>query len=144
VAGTTFVQLGAVNVESWLGAVAAGFFAMAVLHVNNIRDREADAASGKRTLAVRLGPLASRIVYAVFLLVPFGILAFLALFHELAPYVFFALLAGAPAVLIVLTARTAGEYVTALKLTLLTALLYGVGLGAAFAFAFPVGVPLSV
>lgn len=144
VAGTTFVQIGTVNVEAWLGGVAAGFFAMAVLHVNNIRDREADAAAGKRTLAVRAGLLASRILYLVFMVVPFGILAFLALFHELAPYVLFALLAGAPAILIVLTARTAREYVTALKLTLLTALLYGAGLGAAFAFAFATGVPLTV
>lgn len=144
VAGTTFVQIDRVNVEAWLGGVAMGFLAMAVLHVNNIRDREADADAGKRTLAVRVGLLTSRVLYVVFMLVPFGILAFAALFHELAPYVFFALLAAGPAILIVLTARTAREYVTALKLTLLTALLYGVGLGLAFAFSIPLGVPLTV
>lgn len=144
VAGTTFVQLGTVNIEAWLGGVAAGFLAMAVLHVNNLRDREQDAAAGKRTLAVRIGQLSSRILYAVFVLVPFGILVFFVLFHELAPYVFFALFAAAPAILIVLTARTAREYVTALKLTLLTAFAYGVGLAAALAFSLPSGVPLTV
>src|SRR5690606_41951710 len=102
------------------------------------------AASGRCALAVRSGQRVSRALYLVFMLVPFGIVAFAALFHDLAPYVFFALLAGAPAFLIVLTARTAREYVTALKLTLLTALLYGVGLAVAFAFSLQVGVPLTV
>lgn len=144
VVGTTFVQAGTVPVESWLGGVAAGFLAMAVLHVNNLRDRVQDVASGKRTLAVRIGQLPSRILYAVFMLVPFGLLAFFALFHDLAGYVFFALFAAVPAVLIVITARTAREYVTALKLTLLTAVAYGVGLGVAFAFAAETGTPLTV
>ncbi|MGN6272298.1 MAG: 1,4-dihydroxy-2-naphthoate polyprenyltransferase [Protaetiibacter sp.] len=144
VAGTMFVQAGTVNIEAWLGGAALGFLAMAVLHVNNLRDREQDAAAGKRTLAVRIGQLPSRIVYVVFMLVPFGILVFFALFHDLAPYVFFALFAAVPAILIVTTARTAREYVTALKLTLLTAFAYGVGLGAALAFSITVGVPAFV
>jgi 1,4-dihydroxy-2-naphthoate octaprenyltransferase len=144
VAGTTFVQLGTVNIEAWLGGVAAGFLAMAVLHVNNLRDREQDAAAGKRTLAVRIGQLPSRILYTVFVLVPFGILVFFVLFYELAPYVFFVLFATVPAILIVMTARTAREYVTALKLTLLTAFAYGVGLGAALAFSLTIGIPAVV
>jgi len=134
VAGTTFVQIGEVNIESWLGGVAAGLFAVAVLHVNNLRDRAQDATAGKRTLAVRMGNVPGRILYALLMLAPFGILVFYVLFYDLAAYVYFALLAAAPAVLIVLTARSAREYVTALKLTLLTALAYGVGLGAALAF----------
>ena len=144
VAGTTLVQVGTVNIEAWIGGVAAGFLAMAVLHVNNLRDRVQDAVAGKRTLAVRIGDLPSRILYAVLLLVPFGLLAFYVLFYELAAYVFFALFAAAPAILIVLTARSSREYVTALKLTLLTAVVYGLGLGAALAFSLAVGVPASV
>jgi len=143
VAGTTFVQLGTVNIEAWLGGVAIGLFAMAVLHVNNLRDRAQDAAAGKRTLAVRIGDVPSRILYAVLVAAPFGILVFYVLFFDLAPYVYFAGFAAAPAILIVLTARTAPEYVTALKLTLLTALLFGVGLGAALAFTIPTGVSLT-
>ncbi|GMA90385.1 hypothetical protein GCM10025869_09140 [Homoserinibacter gongjuensis] len=78
------------------------------------------------------------------MLVPFGILVFFVLFYELAPYVFFVLFATVPAILIVMTARTAREYVTALKLTLLTALAYGVGLGAALAFSLAIGIPAVV
>jgi len=144
VAGTMFVQVGTVNAEGWIGGAAAGLFAVAVLHVNNLRDRAQDAVAGKRTLAVRMGDVPGRILYAVLMLAPFGILAFFVLFHDLAPYVYFALLAGAPAILIVLTARTAKEFVLALKLTLLTAFAYGVGLGAALAFYLEVGVGASV
>lgn len=143
VAGTTFVQVSTVNIESWLGGVAAGLFAVAVLHVNNLRDRAQDATAGKRTLAVRMGDLPGRILYALLVAAPFGILVFYLLFYDLAAYVFFALLAAGPAILIVITARTPREFVTALKLTLLTALVYGVGLGAALAFVVETGVGAS-
>ena len=135
-AGILLVVLGAI--------VAAGLFAVAVLHVNNLRDRAQDAVAGKRTLAVRMGDLPGRILYALLMLAPFGILVFFALFHDLAPYVYFALLAGAPAVLIVLTARTAKEFVLALKLTLLTAFVYGVGLGVAIAAYVELGVGATI
>lgn len=133
-AGTMFVQVGEVNVEAWIGGAAVGLLACAVLMVNNLRDRDQDARSGKRTLAVRIGDRASRVVFGVLVLLPFGALVFYVLFYEFAPYVYFALLAALPAVLIVATARTASEYLTALKLTLLTAVVYGLGLGASLAF----------
>ena len=43
-----------------LPACATGLFATAVLNVNNIRDMENDRASGKETLALRLGALGAR------------------------------------------------------------------------------------
>lgn len=136
-AGTMFVQVLDVNVEAWLAGAAAGVFAAAVLVANNARDRERDAANGKRTLAVLLGNLGTRILYVVLLLVPFGILAFFAVFYEpgsgsgFAPYVYFAGVAALPAILIATTGRTAREWVLVLKLTLATSLLYGLGLAAA-------------
>jgi len=133
-AGTSYVQIGTVPVESWVGGAALGFLAAAVLMVNNLRDREQDAWAGKRTLAVLIGDRASRVVFVVFLLVPFGILVFFGLIYELAPLVFFALAAAGPAAIITLFAKTPQELVLALQLTTLTALLYGVGLAAAIAF----------
>jgi 1,4-dihydroxy-2-naphthoate octaprenyltransferase len=133
-AGTMFVQVDTVSIEGWLAGVSAGLFAAAVLLVNNIRDREPDAAAAKRTLAVRIGDLPARILFAVLLLTPFGILVFFALFYPLAYLVWFALLAALPAVLITLTARTPAELILALRLTTLTALLFGLGLAAALAF----------
>jgi 1,4-dihydroxy-2-naphthoate octaprenyltransferase len=133
-AGTTFALAGTVTVESWLGGVAAGLIACAALMVNNIRDREQDKLAGKRTLAVLLGDRVSRIVYAVLILAPFGILAFYVLFYGNAYLVYFALLAAIPAAGITLSAKTAPELIVALRLTALTALAYGLGLGWAIAF----------
>ena len=133
-AGTTFTQVGTVNVESWLGGVAAGLFACAVLMVNNIRDISQDTLSGKRTLAVLVGSRTARILFAVFVAVPYLILIFFSIFYGKAPLVYFSLLSGLPAVVITLTGRTAPEFVLALKLTSFTALVFGVALAAAIAF----------
>jgi 1,4-dihydroxy-2-naphthoate octaprenyltransferase len=133
-AGTMFVQVDLVSIEGWLAGVSAGFLAAAVLLVNNIRDREQDAAAGKRTLSVRIGDRASRVLFAVLVLLPFVVLVFFAVFYALAYLVWFVLLAALPAILITLTAKTPGELILALKLTTLTALLFGLGLAAALAF----------
>ena len=61
--GSAYVHQREVPVVAWLAAVAVGFLACALLVVNNLRDRPADAESGKRTLAVRLGDRPTRILY---------------------------------------------------------------------------------
>jgi len=133
-AGTMYVQVGTVSLEGWLTGAAAGLLACAVLVVNNLRDIEQDRAAGKRTLSVRIGDRASRILFAVLVLLPFVLVVALAFLYTSAGYVLFVLLIAAPAVVIVLTARTPRELVLALQLTSVTALVYGLGLGAAIAF----------
>jgi 1,4-dihydroxy-2-naphthoate octaprenyltransferase len=133
-AGTTFVQAGTVSLESWLAGTAAGFLACAALMINNIRDREQDALVKKRTLAVLVGNLPSRVGYAVLMVLPFVVLVFFVLFYDKAGYVYFALLAALPAVLIGLTGKTAPELIIGLRLTTLTAFVFGIGLALAIAF----------
>ena len=62
-AGTTYVQLERVTIISVMAGVAVGLWAMALLVVNNLRDRVGDEQSGKRTLAVRLGDARTRTLY---------------------------------------------------------------------------------
>jgi 1,4-dihydroxy-2-naphthoate octaprenyltransferase len=133
-AGTTFVQLGHVTYESWLSGACAGFFACAVLMVNNIRDLPQDKLAGKRTLAVLIGNSASRIVFAVLVLLPFVALVLFILLYPDAYFTYFALLVAIPAVLITLTGKTPGELVVALQLTSVTSLLFAVGVGFGLAF----------
>lgn len=79
VAGTYWVQARAV---SWVALAAAwplACLASAVLVVNNVRDLEADLRSGKRTLAVRLGPGGARTEYAAFVAAAYLALPILAL-----------------------------------------------------------------
>jgi 1,4-dihydroxy-2-naphthoate octaprenyltransferase len=54
----------AVAVSIPIGALATG-----ILVVNNLRDLQTDAASGKRTIAVRIGPRRTRHEYALLILV---------------------------------------------------------------------------
>ena len=133
-AGTAYVQIEQVPFETWFAAALAGFFAAAILLVNNIRDREQDARVGKKTLAVRIGDLPARILFVVLLAGAYGLLVPFALLYVWAPMVFFSLLITAPVALIVLLAKTPGELVLALKLTSLAALVTGLGLAAAIAF----------
>ncbi|BDZ54399.1 1,4-dihydroxy-2-naphthoate polyprenyltransferase [Agromyces marinus] len=132
-AGSTYVQAIEVNLEAWTGGAGIGLIACAVLMANNLRDVDQDRAARKRTLAVLVGPVVGRILFAVFMLAPFGVVAFWALLYPPAWLVMFALLAAIPACVIVGWGRTPRELITALQLASLTALVYGVGLGLAFA-----------
>ncbi|MGL5406937.1 MAG: 1,4-dihydroxy-2-naphthoate polyprenyltransferase [Propionibacteriaceae bacterium] len=60
VAGTTYVQCDEVPISAWCVAVAIGSLACLILVANNLRDRVGDLASGKRTLATRLGDRGTR------------------------------------------------------------------------------------
>lgn len=54
----TNASTGSATATDWrvlLLGLAVGCFATAVLNLNNMRDRESDAASGKRTLVVKIG-----------------------------------------------------------------------------------------
>lgn len=68
VCGTYFLMTKQWNGLVLLPATTIGLFAAAVLNVNNIRDIEADRSAGKKTLAMRLGPLYAR-MYHVLLLI---------------------------------------------------------------------------
>lgn len=67
VAGPYYLQTHQFSVPVLLPAVGIGLLSAGVLNVNNMRDREMDARSGKITLAVRLGEWGARL-YHLFLL----------------------------------------------------------------------------
>jgi len=131
-AGSAYVQALYVNLEAWTGGAGVGLIACAVLMANNLRDVEQDRVAKKRTLAVLVGPLAGRILFTIFMLVPFGLVVFWSFLYPPAGLVLFALLLAVPACVIVLWGRTPRELITALQLASVTALVYGVGLGLAF------------
>lgn len=60
---TYYVQALEISTEAWLSGISAGLMGANVLIVNNYRDADADAAVGKRTLAVILGRKAVRFLY---------------------------------------------------------------------------------
>jgi 1,4-dihydroxy-2-naphthoate polyprenyltransferase len=52
-----------------------GLLAVALLMINNVRDVETDAATGKRTLAVRVGARTYGHAYGLVMVVPFALLS---------------------------------------------------------------------
>ena len=60
VLGAYFLQLKEFSLAAVAMAVVVGLLSVAVLNLNNMRDRESDAAVGKRTLAVLLGALGAK------------------------------------------------------------------------------------
>ncbi len=68
VAGTYFLQTLVWRGAVLLPAASCGLFAVAVLNLNNMRDRHSDAAAGKRSLPVRLGLRGARLYHTALLL----------------------------------------------------------------------------
>ncbi|MGD7654193.1 MAG: 1,4-dihydroxy-2-naphthoate octaprenyltransferase [Verrucomicrobiales bacterium] len=62
VGGTVFVQTGDWPAEAWLLGLQVGLLSAVLISINNFRDREEDAGTGKRTLAVRFGPKVAAVV----------------------------------------------------------------------------------
>ncbi|MEY4397269.1 MAG: hypothetical protein RLZZ40_1025 [Actinomycetota bacterium] len=124
VIGTTYILVHSIWLEPVLLGVAQGFFACAVLLINNVRDRATDIVAGKRTLATRVPMLVNKILFGFYLVAPFVILTWFALTTLNAWWAYFALCLALPAALIGITAKTAPEYILALKLSVWTSLAF--------------------
>jgi 1,4-dihydroxy-2-naphthoate octaprenyltransferase len=72
VAGTYYLQSGALSASALAAGAVVGLPTAAVLVVNNHRDVEHDRLAGRRTFAVVYGGRASRGAYATYLLLPFA------------------------------------------------------------------------
>jgi 1,4-dihydroxy-2-naphthoate octaprenyltransferase len=68
-AGAAFVQTEALTALALVASVPVGMLACALLVVNNLRDIPGDTASGKQTLAVRLGDPRTRDLYGLLITV---------------------------------------------------------------------------
>jgi 1,4-dihydroxy-2-naphthoate octaprenyltransferase len=77
VVGTYWVQTGTAPALTWLMAAAIGSIVTAIIVVNNLRDVEQDRAAGKRTVAVRIGALPTKVEYATLMALPYALLTVL-------------------------------------------------------------------
>ncbi|MFM2030551.1 MAG: hypothetical protein RI927_171 [Actinomycetota bacterium] len=124
--GTAYIQIGSFDLNALLGGSAAGFFASAVLMVNNIRDIETDAKVGKRTLAVKLGLQKAKALYFVMLWAPLAILLPYPLIYPATIFAWVSLLFVLPATMIVRKPQGPKDLILALKITSLASLVFAI------------------
>ncbi len=75
VIGAYYVHTGSVSLQSVLLSLVVGCVVTAILHANNIRDREVDRAHRKRTLANLLPRRVADLEYQALVLLPWPLLA---------------------------------------------------------------------
>jgi 1,4-dihydroxy-2-naphthoate polyprenyltransferase len=132
VVGTTYVQTRTLPGLAFAVAVPVGLLIVAILVVNNLRDIEGDALTGKRTLAVLLGDRPTRLLFVSLFVVAFAVVVAVGVAR---PWVLVTLLAvplAARPARIALSGGRGPALISALAgtgmLTLATGVLLGAGL----------------
>jgi 1,4-dihydroxy-2-naphthoate octaprenyltransferase len=136
VLGTAYVQAEEIIAVGTFAAIGIGALACAILVANNLRDIPTDTVSGKRTLAVVLGDLWTRRLYAFLLAVALVMLARIAIdtswWSALGAVAFVPLLRAAA---VVVRGARGRDLIPVLQLTGLGELLYGAGMFAGLLIA---------
>ncbi len=133
--GTAYVQLDEVLGVAVAASVPVGALATALLVVNNLRDIPTDAASGKRTLAVRTGEGATRALYVGLVVVAFAALPVLALRRPWALLALLAVPVAVPPVRRIAAGVSGRELIAVLGDTGRLQLVYGVLLASGLALS---------
>ena len=133
--GSTYVHQRQVPAVAWAAATAVGLLACALLVVNNLRDRPADAEAGKRTLAVRMGDRRTRVLYVVLVDGALVVGSLCALDRRWAFLVLGAGVLAGPAVRVVLGGAEGRDLIGVLELTGRTQLAAGILLAAGLALS---------
>lgn len=133
--GTVWLLSGQAPLAAWLAGAGMGFFAVAVLVVNNTRDITTDRLAGKHTISVRIGDRASRWLFVTCVLLPFAVPGIYAATFTGMRWVWLLLIPALWLCAATLQARQPYQLAPVLGLTSLTTLAYGLLLGAAFSGA---------
>jgi 1,4-dihydroxy-2-naphthoate octaprenyltransferase len=135
VLGTEYVVSGRMTPTGGFAAVAVGAMSAAVLVANNLRDIPTDAATAKRTLAVRLGDHRTRILYTALVAIPFAVTLGFAVSRWATLVALLALVFAVPALLRVRGGATGPALIQVLRDTGLALLVWAATTAAALAFS---------
>lgn len=98
VAGTYFLYTKQLNFIVFLPAITVGLLSTAVLNLNNMRDRENDAKSGKNTLVVKMGAESAKLYHYFLIVVSFIFALLYTVIKFQSPYQFLFVVAYIPLV----------------------------------------------
>ncbi len=136
VGGTSYLLSDGVDLAGWLVAAGIGVLACAVLVTNNLRDIVGDTEVGKRTLETRIGDRATRVLYAVLVVVAaLSVIGAAALTSWWLLLGLVCLIFLVPSALVILRGAQGMALVKTLKNTGLGELAYAVGIAAGVAIS---------
>ncbi|MDX8552754.1 1,4-dihydroxy-2-naphthoate octaprenyltransferase [Tenacibaculum sp. 1B UA] len=98
VVGTYFLYTKQLNFIVFLPAITVGLLSTAVLNLNNMRDRENDAKSGKNTLVVKMGVESAKLYHYFLIVVSFIVALLYTVIKFQSPYQFLFVIAYIPLV----------------------------------------------
>lgn len=98
VAGTYFLYTKQLSFIVFLPAITVGLLSTAVLNLNNMRDRENDAKSGKNTLVVKMGAESAKLYHYFLIVVSFIFALLYTVIKFQSPYQFLFVVAYIPLV----------------------------------------------
>ncbi|MDO6676115.1 1,4-dihydroxy-2-naphthoate octaprenyltransferase [Tenacibaculum sp. 1_MG-2023] len=98
VVGTYFLYTKQLNFIVFLPAITVGLLSTAVLNLNNMRDRENDAKSGKNTLVVKMGAESGKLYHYFLIVVSFIVALLYTVIKFQSPYQFLFVIAYIPLV----------------------------------------------
>ncbi|CAM1357004.1 1,4-dihydroxy-2-naphthoate octaprenyltransferase [Tenacibaculum ascidiaceicola] len=96
VVGTYFLYTKQLNFTIFLPAITVGLLSTAVLNLNNMRDRENDAVSGKNTLVVKMGAESAKMYHYFLIIVSFIVALLYTVIKFKSPYQFLFVIAYIP------------------------------------------------
>jgi len=144
VVGTDYVQRGGFSLLPFAAGVSYALLVASLLFINQFPDHDGDAAAGKRTLVVRLGPEAAKWGYLLIAILAYTWLVAMVTIHALPQYTAAAamtlILSFTSARELIASASAPDELATPIKRTILAANLHGLLLAATLAYAHP-GLP---
>lgn len=131
--GSEFVVAESITVTGVVASIAVGAYACALLVINNLRDIPGDTVAGKKTLAVRMGDVATRKLFAA--LIVAASIAVIATSFTAGPYALLGLvgvIASRPAIEAVARSAKGAQLIPVLgvvgKAQMILGLAYSVGL----------------
>lgn len=99
VIGVYYLYDGSFNIVHFLPASAIGMLSVAVLNLNNMRDRKSDLTSKKMTLAIQLGEKGSKIYHISLIILSFFLLLFFFMITSVDAFVYLSMITYVPLVL---------------------------------------------
>ncbi len=132
--GTAWAMVGSLPADAIISGSGAGFFASAVLLVNNIRDIDQDRNAGKVTLSVKLGLRGSRILFVILVGLPYVMVGILSLGFIWVPVTYLTASVTLWVLIQVFLARKPQDLIKALSALGLNAVAYALFLGVSLAW----------